>query len=134
MFYTIHDVLKSLLHAKDTGLIKAPHVTGPHALHRGFQTFMLDHGIKVPDAVPGEKPAKAGMWIGTSNRSITVQGRGENENEYVHREFIRRVAKIKEYESMGMKHFTGDVTKTLKSCLQTLWQAQQFDALPSPPS
>lgn len=126
MFYTIQHVLSSLLQIEDTGMIRAPQVTGPHALHRGFQAFRWDVGVRVPDAVPGEKPAKAGVWIGTDQHNITVCGVGENENEYVHREFIRRKKKIKEYEAMGMTHFTGDMAKTDRSCMQTLWKKQQL--------
>ena len=126
MFYTIQHVLSSLLQIQDTGMIQAPQVTGPHALHRGFQAFRLDVGVRVPNAVPGEKPAKAGVWAGTDQRNITVCGVGENENEYVHREFIRRHKKIKEYATMGMTHFTGDMAKSERSCMQTLWQEQQL--------
>jgi len=46
MFYTIHHVLSNLVAAKDMGVILglAPEITGPHALNRGFQSFMLDKG------------------------------------------------------------------------------------------
>ena len=125
MFYAIQNVLTSLLLVEDTGNIRAPFVTGPHALHRGFQAFRHDAGVKVPDILPGEKPAKAGVWIGTANRSITVCGIGENENEYVEREYIRRRKKTQQYEAMGMKHFTQDVAQSNKSCMQRLWNDQQ---------
>ena len=126
MFYTIQHVLSSLLQSKDTGMILAPQVTGPWALHRGFQAFCWDAGVRVPNNVPGEKPARAGVWVGTDQRSITVRGIGEDENEYVHREFMRRRAKVKEYEAMGMTHFNNDVAKSNRSCMQTLWREQRL--------
>ena len=126
MFYAIQHVLSKLLQSQDTGLIRAPHVTGPHALHRGFQTFCWDVGVRVPDVGKGQKPVKAGLWVGTDQRSITVRGIGEEENEYVRREFIQRYLKIKEYETMGMTHFRNDVSESHRSCMQTLWQKQQL--------
>jgi len=128
MFYTILHVLQGLLSESDTGKISAPQITGPHALNRGFQSFMLDKGVKIRDQGIGIKPAKAGFYVGTDERSITVKGRGENENEYVEREYIRRRQKIAEYKAMGMKHFTGDNFKTNKSCMRTLWEAQQLSS------
>lgn len=135
IYYTIHHVLAQLLAAKDIGYILAPQVTGPHALNRGFQLFMKDNGIGVLNVGKGMKPAKAGLWVGTNNRSITVAGRGEDENEYVIREFIRRVRKIQEYKSMGMEHFTLENNKGQKSCMRTLWDVQQssMEALANAP-
>eukprot|EP00548_Thalassiothrix_antarctica_P020045 CAMPEP_0194183124 /NCGR_PEP_ID=MMETSP0154-20130528/29749_1 /TAXON_ID=1049557 /ORGANISM="Thalassiothrix antarctica, Strain L6-D1" /LENGTH=120 /DNA_ID=CAMNT_0038899879 /DNA_START=807 /DNA_END=1166 /DNA_ORIENTATION=+ len=120
MYYTIHQVLSQLLDIPDTGEVSAPHITGPHALNRGFQYFMKDAGVKVEDGGVGKKPAKAGLWIGTYNRSITVKGVGEYENEYVYREHIRRKQKLKEYEAMGMKHFKMDTHATQKTCMRAL--------------
>ena len=128
MFYTIHHVLSNLVAAKDTGVILglAPEITGPHALNRGFQSFMLDRGQDIPFPGKRKKPAKAGLWVGTDDRNITVKGRGEYENEYVFREYIKRRIKIEEYKTMDMKHFVGDQEKSYKSCLHTLLDAQQF--------
>lgn len=124
MFHTIHAVLHKVLDEMDTGSIQAPQVTGPHALNRGFQFFMMDKGVKVKPPGAGKKPAKAGLWVGTDNRSITVAGVGENENEYVIRESIRRPDKIREYKAMGMSHFMHDgAVKSDKSCVRTLWDA-----------
>jgi hypothetical protein len=135
IYYTIHTVLAELLNAKDVGYILAPQVTGPHALNRGFQLFMKDNGIGVPGVGKGKKPAKAGLWVGSSNRTITVAGRGEDENEYVIREFIKRERKIAEYKAMGMTHFTNENDKGQKSCLRTMWDVQQssLDALANAP-
>jgi hypothetical protein len=85
---------------------------------------MNDGGVSVQDPGVGKKPAKAGVWVGTDHRSITVAGVGENENEYVFREYIKRYIKIKEYNKMGMEHFTREKNKTDKSCMRALWEAQ----------
>jgi hypothetical protein len=128
MFYTIHHALVALVSSTDTGLMlrQAPFLTGPHALNRGFQSFMRDQGVEIPHAGLGMKPAKAGFWVGTDGRNITVMGRGEFENEYVIREYIRRKKKILEYNAMGMKHFVGDKGTSNKSCVHTLLDAHQF--------
>ena len=128
MFYTIHHALLALVGSTDTGLMLrlAPFITGPHALNRGFQSFMRDQGVVVPDGGSGAKPAKAGLWVGTDGRNITVMGRGEYENEYVVREYIRRGKKILEYQAMGMKHFGGDKATSNKSCVHTLLDAHRF--------
>ena len=106
----------------------APELTGPRALNQGFQSFMRDKGQSVPSPGAGKKPAKAGLWVGTDDRNITVKGRGEYSNEYVFREYIKRHIKIKEYKIMDMKHFVGDQEKSYKSCLHTLLDAQQFSS------
>jgi hypothetical protein len=96
---------------------------------------MKDNGIGVQSPGIGKKPAKAGLWVGTNNRTITVAGRGENENEYVIREVIRRELKIAEYASMGMKHFSNENDKGQKSCLRTMWDVQRssLEALANAP-
>jgi hypothetical protein len=109
MYYTIQHALSNILTRivpSDSPLQRnAPFVTGPHALNKGFQSFMADKGISIADAGVGKKPARAGLWIGTDDRSIRVVGIGENENEYVIREFIRRSKKLKDYKKMNMQHF-----------------------------
>jgi hypothetical protein len=133
IYYTIHSVLAELLDAQDVGYILAPFVTGPQALHRGFQLFMKDAGVEVRSGI-GTKPAKAGLWVGSNNRTITVVGKGEDENEYVIREAIRRERKMAEYASMGMKHFSAENEIGQKSCLRTMWDAQQrsHETMPKP--
>lgn len=125
MFYTIQHTLEKLLNVEDIGHMRAPYVTGPHALHAGFQSFMKDAGVTLPNIVPGAKPAKAGIWVGTDNYTLTVAGIGEKENEYVEREYVRRHKKVKEYEQMGMKHFTEYKQKLNKRCVRAIWEAQR---------
>jgi hypothetical protein len=109
MYYTIQHALSNILTKivprKSSMQKHAPYFTGPHALNKGFQSFMADKGIHVPDAGVGKKPAKAGLWVGTDERSIRVVGIGENENEYVIREYVRRNQKLEAYDRMGMQHF-----------------------------
>ena len=129
IFYAIHSTLANLLTVEDISAINAPFVSGPHALHRGFQLFMADNNITVANVVAGEKPAKAGTWVGTDFHTLTVRGIGENENEYVSREAIRRMPKMKEYAKMGMRHFTSYSDQKAgykQSCRQQLWQAREY--------
>jgi hypothetical protein len=86
---------------------------------------MADQGVTVPD--PDEGPAKAGVWVGTDHRSITVVGRAEHDNEYVQRESMKRKVKHKNYNEMGMVHFTkGDRSATNMSCMHTLLDAHLY--------
>lgn len=126
MFYTIQSTLLKLLQLSDIGEIRAPQVTGPHALHAGFQRFMSDAGVHLPNVVPGAKPAKAGTWVGTDNYTLTVVGIGEKENEYVEREFVKRHKKTQEYKEMNMTHFTVAKEKLNLSCLRALWNARDY--------
>ena len=105
MFYAVQQSLINLLEQIDTGQQNAAFVTGPHALHAAFQAFRKDAGIMVDPAKPGFKPVWNGTFYGTENRSITVVGIGENENEYVWRSYLRQRHKLKGYSAMGMKHF-----------------------------
>jgi len=126
MYYTMQHVILNVLQATDVGTISAPFITGPHALHKGFQTFMRDGGVKVTPAGTGYKPAKAGLWKGTANHSLTVVGIGEKQNEYVEREYIHRTKKKQHYAAMGMRHFTEESSKQDTSCVQVLRQAKDY--------
>jgi hypothetical protein len=123
MYYAIQRALLNLLQVPDTGRLNAAFVTGPHALHAGYRDFMLDAGVRVDPAGTGYKPAWSGKFVGTENRSITVVGIGENENEYVWRSIVKKGQKVGEYKAMGMAHFQ-DFTKseysTGISCLSAI--------------
>jgi hypothetical protein len=126
MYYAIQHALLNVLQQLDTSKMNAAYITGPHALLNGYSTFRKDAGVTVPRTVPGNKCIKAGEWVGTHNRSITVVGIGENGKEYVIREAIPRPKKIVEYEKMGMKHFMGEKTdQKERICLSAIYHAQQ---------
>ena len=56
MFYTIQHTLINLLKSPDPRKAFAPTVTGPRALHQGFQTYCGSH-YEIPDS--------EGQWFGT---------------------------------------------------------------------
>jgi hypothetical protein len=70
--------------------------------------FRKDSGDIVEAAIPGNKPVFAGHFIGTFNRSVTVVGIAEMQNEYINRDILGRT-KTKEYKRMKMRHFQEDV-------------------------
>ena len=106
--------------------MNAAFVTGPHALLFGYGNFRRDVGVSVPRTIPGNKCVKAGDYTGTDGRNITVVGIGENEKEFVIREAIPRFKKMKEYETMGMKHFTTQTQQANgKSCLAAIREEQR---------
>lgn len=121
MWYAIQESLSALLMESDTGRVAAPMVTGPHALHRAFRSFCKDAGIAVDQAGKGYKPVRAGTYNGTRNRTVTVIGVGENQNEYIQRDVLRGLEKKAEYKKMGMTHFSDDKTSgTGRSCLSSI--------------
>lgn len=107
MFYAVQQSLLGLLAAPDTGSVPAPMVTGPHALHAAFIQFRKDAGHAVDLAIPGNKPVRAGLFVGSHNRTIRVAGDAAHQNEIVNRDALGR-RKRREYESMGMRHFQDD--------------------------
>lgn len=120
MWYAIQHSLGNLWHAADTGQIPAAFYTGPHALHQAYIQFRRDGGEMVEGAKPGKKPVWAGHFVGTHNRSVTIVGVAENQNQYIDRDVIGSV-KGNEYKKLGMtlhqmdrKHATG------KSCLSAI--------------
>ena len=124
LWYTIHYALRNiLLSDTDVHLLNPARTTGPHALHEGFRAFLQEASppqrqttqdenkakllTPLPPAVPGQKPVGAGIYFHSrSNRSVTVLGVAEHQNEYVNRDIFRGKAKGAAYDQMGMKHFS----------------------------
>jgi hypothetical protein len=121
MYYAIQESLVNLLQAPDTGRIAAAMVTGPHALHRAYVRFRNDAGALVDPAGKGHKPVLAGHFVGTYNRSVTVVGVAEDQNEYVNRDVLGMHKKKASYQKMGMRHFNEDKSHaTGKSCFTAM--------------
>jgi hypothetical protein len=121
MYYAIQESLINLLQAPDTGRIAAAMVTGPHALHRAYVRFRNDAGALVDPAGRGYKPVHSGHFVGTYNRSVTVVGVAENQNEYVNRDVLGMHKKKLSYKKMGMRHFLEDKShETGKSCFTAM--------------
>ena len=125
MRYALNEALKRLLDASDIGKVRAAMVTGPHALHRGLIRFAADVGHSIVAWAPGRKPVKAGTYQGTDNRTVTVVGVGEHQNEFVNRDVVKRT-KLREYEQMGMRHFASDLRPRGVSCRQAIDQSKVF--------
>jgi mannosyltransferase OCH1-like enzyme len=107
LWYAIQHSLWNLWSAPDTGSALASKTTGPAALHQAFMSFRNDVGAHVDPAIAGYKPVQAGNYMGTHNRSITVIGVAENQNEFVQRDVIGQ-QKRANYFHMGMRHFSDD--------------------------
>jgi mannosyltransferase OCH1-like enzyme len=122
LYYTIQRSLLKLLDADDTGNFNAALLTGPHALHKGYTQFMKDADVII--ALPKTKPIKAGLFVGTNNRSVTVIGLGgKQSNEFVKREEITRGEKVKNYKEMNMTHNQDDKNHPSgHSCFSKLYQ------------
>jgi hypothetical protein len=54
----------------------------------------------------GFKPVWEGTFSGTENRTVTVIGFGENENQYVQRTAVSPSVRKRDYVAMGMTHFS----------------------------
>jgi hypothetical protein len=120
MYYALQHSMANLLKAPDTGTIPAAAFTGPHALHAAYMSFRKDAGEFVEAWGAGKMPVRAGHYLGSYNRSVTVLGVASNQNEYINRDVLGN-AKKREYRKMGMRHFQEDKKHaTGKSCLSSL--------------
>jgi hypothetical protein len=116
MYYAIQQSLSNLLRATDMGRISAPLITGPHALHAAYVQFRRD----IDPTVDRNQPVSAGHYVGTRNRTITVVGTADQENQYVQRDVLG-VLKKKEYRKMDMNHFSDDRPQSQGvSCMATM--------------
>jgi hypothetical protein len=122
MFYSTQQSLLNLLRAPDTGKFNAALQTGPHALHMAFRIFMKDAGVEILE--PWTKPVKAGIFVGTNNRSARAVGLGGGKfsDQYVIREDIGGQEKMENYKKMNMTHNQEDKnTPSGQSCISALW-------------
>jgi len=121
MWYAIQHSITNLLRLPDTGSTPASLVTGPHALHAAFVSFRKDVGMQVDPLATGYKPVWAGRFAGTYNRTVTVVGIGENQNEYIERDVLGMHVKRTSYRKMFMTHFQDDRKfPTGQSCLSAI--------------
>jgi hypothetical protein len=127
MYYAIQHSLLNLMEAEDTMKIGAHLKTGPHALHRAFIDFRRDAGAHVDPLGTGFKPVWSGQFSGTGNRTITVVGVGENENQYVQRLALDPVTRKKDYGKMGMTHFSKFTKPNTKKSGMTCLDAMLTD-------
>jgi len=133
LYYALQDALSNLLHVQDVERTSAAHVTGPHALHRAFQRFVAEGPLKmsVPDIGLGQQPVQSGTYVGTHNRSVTVLGAAEHENEFVRRQAIDAATKKRDYRTMGMAHFSAfpKHRPSNMSCVDAMWKDLMRSAL-----
>lgn len=123
MYYAIQKCLSNLLKLQDIYKFNAAYMTGPQTLHAGYRQFAHDAGVEVTPAGAGYKPVWRGVFPGTHNRTISVEGHGEFEREYVVRESIRLIHKKRHYAAMNMTHFSQDFADSKTSgisCIDTI--------------
>ncbi|KAL7556628.1 hypothetical protein ACA910_014160 [Epithemia clementina (nom. ined.)] len=128
MAYAIQKALQNVLLHDDVQKINAAFTTGPHALHEAFRQFRSDAGAWVDPAVAGKKPVQAGTFVGTDNRTVTVVGVADHQNEYITRDYLSfGTRKARAYIRMGMQHFLEDARSNASgtSCRQLLYDAKK---------
>jgi Glycosyltransferase sugar-binding region containing DXD motif len=127
MWYAVQQSVANLLQAKDTGLTAVAMKTGPHALHNAFALFMKDAGVQVGHSQ--SKSIRAGVYVGTRNRSITVAGDGDNSDEIVERDVFHGTKK-RHYRKMNMTHFRDDLKQSSnRSCLSLMYELISADGV-----
>ena len=131
MFYTIQHTLMNLLKSADPRKAFAPIVTGPRALHQGFQTFCGSR-VHIPDSTGpwlGEThPIQTGgIFYGPANRTVVVDGDLQHTDAIIARESIDRTKKMRQYEKMNMTYFMKDARTAPRgeSCLAMVREALQ---------
>ena len=129
MYYAIHRTLQSLIEAEDTLKSGAHIMSGPHALHSAFVSFRRDANVLVDPLGTGFKPVWSGTFRGTNNRTVTVVGKGENENEYVKRMAVNAFTRTRDYRRMGMTHFSSFMDPKAKKSGQTCYDAMLSDVM-----
>jgi mannosyltransferase OCH1-like enzyme len=124
MWYAIQVSLSNLWKLTDTGGVAAAITTGPHALHQAFILFAKDGGLTIEPARPGEKPVKAGTYVGTQGRSLTVVGVAERQNEIIDRDVLGSFKKL-EYSRLNMTFHQDDKKKVLgKACFAAIRESK----------
>lgn len=130
MFYTIQHTLANVLKSKDPFKDFAPTLTGPRALHQGFQTFYGNED-SIPDST--------GQWLGmnhplekggvfvSNGYSVVVDGTLEHPNDIIMRDAIPREEKKKLFSKMNMTYFMQDARTAPRgeSCMQMVHKALQ---------
>lgn len=129
MYYAIQNTLENLMASQDTLKSGAHLVSGPHALHKAYSSFRLDANVLVDPIGTGMKPVRSGNFQGTNNRTITVVGKAENENEYVRRMAIDAFTRRRDYNHMGMTHFSTFMKPKAKMSGQSCQDAILADIL-----
>jgi hypothetical protein len=128
LFYTIQHTLSNILKSKDPFKDFAPTLTGPRALHQGFQTF-CGNTYNIPDSV--------GKWLGltlplnkggvfvSENYSVVVDGTLERPDDIIVRDAIPREEKKKLFSKMNMTYFMQDArtAPSGESCMQLVHKA-----------
>jgi mannosyltransferase OCH1-like enzyme len=103
MFYAIHAAMIRLIQVQHARKADVSFVTGPFALLDAFSWFNRDVGRHVA------KPVAPGMYYGTNNRSVRLEGYGRaRADDVIKREAIYRPRKAALYASMNMTHFLDD--------------------------
>jgi mannosyltransferase OCH1-like enzyme len=122
MFYAVHAAMIRLMQVQHVRKMDVSFVTGPFALLDAFIWFNRDAGRYVG------KPVAPGLYYGTNNRSVRLEGYGRaRSDDVIMREAIHRNRKAALYESMNMTHFLDDWKNARKSrlysrtCLATLY-------------
>ena len=108
MYTSLHSALMEIWNLDSIHNNRAPYTTGPHATKIGFIEFMKAAGTVTNGYIP------AGVYIGMHNRSVTVVGDKARPHEFVNRGGIR--GKKKDYEMMGMQHFSSQRRGHRHSC------------------
>ncbi|GAX09774.1 hypothetical protein FisN_11Lh252 [Fistulifera solaris] len=124
MWYAIQVALSNLWKLSDTGGVAAAVTTGPHALHQAFTLFAKDGGLVIEPARPGEKPVKAGTYVGTQGRSVTAMGVAERQNEIIDRDVLGNFKK-REYSRLNMTFHQDDKKKlSRKACFAAIQESK----------
>jgi len=134
MFYTIQHTLMNLLKSPDARKAFAPTVTGPRALHQGFQTY-CGNNYNIPDSegqwLGMNHPLETGGIFTVNNHTVRVDGDIHNTDDIIVRDAIPREDKKRQYELMNMTYFMQDARKAPRgeSCLSLVRTSLENEGL-----
>ena len=81
-----------------------PSMTGPRSLKRALATFM-----QMPRGSLDLRRVTRGHYVGTHNRSVTVEGSKEATEDWIRRYAVAGLQKREGYAAMGQTHFDDSV-------------------------
>lgn len=128
LYFTIQHVVANLLKSKDPHKDFAPTLTGPRALHQGFQTY-CGKVYNIPDSegrwLGLNHPLTHGGYYTVGNWTVLVEGNLTNTDDIIVRDAIPREEKKRQYRDMNMKYFMEDARTAPQgeSCLSLVYQS-----------
>ena len=123
MFLAVHDVMKMLHDAEDTGKFYVPFTTGPGSIKRAMLYFMGYNSSWTAEMANQYAYPVKGLYVGKvlGNRTVTIEGSRQTSQAWVARNGVRGRDKNQGFKMMNITNYQ-EVNKESsgKSCIRQL--------------